>query len=134
MEDLLFYHHPPEQLRAERIVQLREFHWYPDKPDGEIEHDAIRPRERYYRPYGDRRRYRDDRRPRGRQLLDGMMRWLDNCSRGRSEHRDGGRRERRFGGTPSRRRRATYFSHSPPPGRAQTQVRDALYVYSGGRR
>jgi hypothetical protein len=95
VEDLLFYHHPPEQLNADGRVQLRELCWIPGRPNGELDDEIIQPLERYCRLAVDsRRRPRDDdeeeprgrRRSRGRDFFDGVSRWFGNQRRDMSDN------------------------------------------------
>jgi hypothetical protein len=58
VEDLMFYHHPPEKLLAQGKTQLREFFWTPGQLDGDMVDEDIRLVERHYRPDRDPRRCR----------------------------------------------------------------------------
>jgi hypothetical protein len=88
----MFYHHPPEQLLAEGKTQLHEFFWRPGQLDGDMVDEDIWPIERHYRPDRDPRRHRredvdedrDERHPRGREILRGVSRWIDSRRKGRS--------------------------------------------------
>jgi hypothetical protein len=123
VEDLMFYHHPPEQLLAEGKTQFCEFFWRPGQPDGDLGEEDIRPTERFYRPGTDyRRRPREDdgedrngRCPRGREILRGVSHWFDNRGKGRANYFEQGNRRGWFRGESSGQRRQHLKSLSPPP-------------------
>jgi hypothetical protein len=50
VENLLYYHHPPEQLSGEGKTQLRELRWCPGRPDGDMDDEEDEPVQRYCRP------------------------------------------------------------------------------------
>jgi hypothetical protein len=43
MEDLMFYHHPHEELLANRKVPWMEFAWRPGHADGELDEEELHP-------------------------------------------------------------------------------------------
>jgi hypothetical protein len=125
VEDLRFYHYPPEQLTAEGRVQLRDFRWFPGRPDGDVEEDFTQQVERYCRPIREPRRFNRDEdeedgsmgRQRGRDVLGGVSRWFGSHRR---ESRDNADRRRRDHGDQYWRHVVTLRSHSPPPNRGDS--------------
>jgi hypothetical protein len=48
VEDLLFYHHPREELVADGKVPWKEFAWQSGRADGDLDEDELHPPTRYY--------------------------------------------------------------------------------------
>jgi hypothetical protein len=92
VEDLLFYHHPREELVADGKVPWRELSWQSSKLEGEVDEDDFAPvpwscQQNTSHPWHPRDEDDDDRdqkRPRERSLLHRMSSWMDN--RGRSKN------------------------------------------------
>jgi hypothetical protein len=130
VEDLMFYHQPLDQLRADGQVQLREFRWIPGRPDGDIEDEDDGVVQRYSRPVQEPRRRpredddeegaRDRSRFRGRDLLGSVSRFFDSRRRQGQSSQDRGRANRCFCDVSPRRRRPPSRSASPLPLRANS--------------
>jgi hypothetical protein len=134
VEDLMFYHHSPKQLRSEGRVQLREFHFVTGRLDDELEQEDEDVIQRHCRPVQDyiRRPREDDdedrgqerNRLRGRDLLGSMSHWFDNRRRNSSAGRTRERDNRWYMDYSPRRRTNAAHSYSPPPHRASPPVHE----------
>jgi hypothetical protein len=92
VKDLMFYHHPQEELLADGKVPWRDFAWQFGKPDGERK-DEDPPLRRLCTPPSEPRGHhredndkdREPRNPRARGLLHRVSSWMEG--RGRSKCR-----------------------------------------------
>jgi hypothetical protein len=82
VEDLSFYHQPQDQVIADGKIQLREFHWIPDRSDGDLDEEISHSVDKYCHPDRDPRDDVDKDRNRDRRcnctLLEGVSRWFGN--------------------------------------------------------
>jgi hypothetical protein len=109
VEDLLFYHHPCEDLIEDGEVPWKDLAWRPGHTDGELEEDDLHPPARRcgqdilpqrHRWDGDGERGR----PRTRGFINRMSNWMESRSKNRDPQLDRGRNRSWFRGEPSRRR------------------------------
>jgi hypothetical protein len=115
VEDLHYYHHPPEQLNAESKVQLHELRWCPGRPDGHIEEEVDRPAHRYCRPdsvpcrwpWEDDDEERGRGRPNRQDFLQGVSLWLDNKRQDKGAGMERDHCRTGYRGEPSRYRQTT---------------------------
>jgi hypothetical protein len=99
VEDLLFYHHPREELIADGKVPWREFNWRLGCEDGELEEEELHPPMSFCQPEGRFRRWlshddddhdRGSRRTPTRRLSNRSPRWHEAGDRENQQHRGSG--------------------------------------------
>jgi hypothetical protein len=139
VEDLLFYHHSPDQLRAEGRVQHREFHGLSGSPDGDLQEVVEPPIQHFCRPDqkfrrcpckdDDEDRSCDRNRIRGHDFLGSVSRWFDNRRSASPSQNYRGWDNRRYRNVPSRRRSTSMSSRSPLPHRTSPPLEERRALF-----
>jgi hypothetical protein len=113
VEDLLFYHHPCEELIEDGKVSWKDFAWRPGHADGELEEDDMHPPTRncgskllpQRHQWDDDDKGNGDRgRPRPRGFMNRVSSWMDGKGKNKDPQLDRGRNRSWFRGDSSRRR------------------------------
>jgi hypothetical protein len=125
-EDLMFYHHPREELIANGKVPWKEFAWHPGHANGELDEDELHPNlQRCDQDLAFQRHRRDDdegdgddSHPQNRGFINIFTDWMDVRSRGKEQQSDRGHPRSWFRGESSRRRNREGHDQSLPPSRS----------------